>query len=65
MIVTENEYATKAVETHPDGWTAEISRTERSGKGDRDKVSALLVDVGLISHLIAMIAERRKSKEAA
>jgi hypothetical protein len=46
-----DEYSTKAIESRPDMWTAEISRTEQSSDGVRERASAL-VDVGLISYLL-------------
>ena len=54
-------YSTETVETRADGWTAQISRTERSESGEVEKSSAL-VDVGSISALIAAVHQLQKSK---
>jgi hypothetical protein len=56
-------YSTHAVETRPDGWTAEISRKERSQTTGAVEVISALVEVGSISHLIA--ATRQRDKEVA
>lgn len=52
-----DEYSTDAIETHPDMWTARISRTELvAGK---PRTLSAYVNVGSISHLIA-VAENEK-----
>jgi hypothetical protein len=57
-----NEYSTAMVESHPDMWTAKISRTGVSSAGQSETVSGL-VNVGSITHLLTMLhPDATKSK---
>lgn len=55
--IEANEYSTAMVESHPDMWTAKISRTGVSSEGHSETVSGL-VNVGSISHLLTMLHPR-------
>lgn len=61
-----DEYSTATVETHPDMWTAVLTRAGRSGGSV--STTRLFVDVGSISHLFASTGihsdEKRKAQES-
>lgn len=46
------EYSTVTVATHPDMWTAKISRSIHLSGGRAPKTGWALVNVGSISHLL-------------
>jgi hypothetical protein len=52
-------YSTTTVTSHPQMWTARITRTEISDKGISETVSSL-VNVGSISHLLAASPDGHK-----
>lgn len=49
-----SEYSTTAVESHPDMWTAKISRTGVSSAGHSETVTGF-VNVGSITHLLTVV----------
>lgn len=60
-VAPSDEYTTEAVESHPDMWTAKISRTGVNVAGAPETFSGL-ISVGSISHLLKSSILAAKTK---